>query len=364
MGPDKKKILIIINNLGVGGAERLVIDDTHELLRRGFDVRLLTLKAENPAKSLEPGSRLPSAAMHRILFSGLFDFMAWRDTVAYIRKFRPSIVFTHLWFSNVIGVVASRITGVPTVISFEHNVYDSVKTWKQFAIDRILQTMSDKVVAVSPSVKESLMRHGIRPGNVDVVMNGIDIKRYFGRDKAAARKSLGIDAGEFVFVFIGRLIEQKAPDILIPAFAKVGRGTLLIAGDGILRPMLEGMAADLGVADKVRFLGVRNDVPDLLAAADCFILPSRHEGLPIVGLEAIAAGKPMILGSFASAADLMTPEVDGILAKSGDVDVLTSAMTRMMDDVSSREVFRTNMEKKAGKFSIERHVDAMLAYIK
>ena len=122
----KPKILVCINKLGsssgLGGAERLVVDDINEMLRQDYSVRLLTLKNES-VFSLAKEIQLREEDWKRINFGSLFNLADWLKVYKYIKKEKPSVVFTHLWFSNTILQIVCRVTGVKNVISFEHNIY-------------------------------------------------------------------------------------------------------------------------------------------------------------------------------------------------------------------------------------------------
>ncbi len=134
---------------------------------------------------------------------------------------------------------------------------------------------------------------------------------------------MGVEPFSF---FAGRLIPQKAVDVLVEAFARLSSGYLLIAGEGKESPMLEQKAKDLGVSDRVFLLGLRDDIPGLMKAADCFVLPSRYEGLPIVVLEAMGAGLPVILSDFSAARGMLRDGQDGIIVPREDVAALAEAI--------------------------------------
>src|SRR3989344_9632982 len=104
------KILIIINNLGVGGAERLVIDDINEMIRRGIDVKLLTLKPENSNKTLSSQCNIKNSDWAKYNFGSLLNIKSWIAIISKINELKPDVVITHLWYSNVIGKIASKIS--------------------------------------------------------------------------------------------------------------------------------------------------------------------------------------------------------------------------------------------------------------
>lgn len=359
-----KKILIIINNLGVGGAERLVVDDINEMLRMGTSVELITLKSESK-KSLAAQLHLEQDKFHCILFKHFFDISSWVKLVRSIKAFEPDLVITQLWFANTIGRIARMLAGAKTIISFEQIVSDSVKTRKMIFVDWWLQFITTKTIAVSKAVKKSLIKHSIAEERIDVLYNSIDLRAfqapYHGSE---VRVEYGIDEHAFLYIYIGRLVHQKAVDILIEAFKKIDTGAyLLIVGQGKDRNTLEHEVKKSSLEKRVIFAGVRSDIPRLLLSSDCFVLPSRYEGLPLVLIEALAAGSAIIVSDFEGAREVITHEKNGLVVPIGDIVALTQAMTRIKDDSELRSSLVFESKKSAQRFSISHHVHTILRYI-
>ena len=363
-----KKILIIINNLGVGGAERLVVDDVKEMLRIGVDVTLVTLRPE-PQKSFARELSLGGDNFKCISFYNLFDVSSWFKLVRFIRKSKSNLVITHLWFANTIGRIAAAFAGAKNIISFEQNVYDTVKTRKMFFIDWCLQFFSTKIIAVSEAVKKSLIRHGIQKNRIEIIRNSVDLSKFSStHNRSALRTELGIPEDTFLYVFIGRLIHQKAVDVLIKAFKNLNLAdpntNLLIVGQGKDRGGLEDLVRENGLDDRVVFAGVRNDIPQILFSSDCFILPSRHEGLPLVLAEALASGAAIIVSDFEAAGELITHEKNGLIVPREDVPALAEAMGRIKTDTNLRTRLAMEAKKSAESLSISNHVGAILGFLK
>lgn len=359
------KVLVVINNLGVGGAERLVINDINEMLKRGFDVTLLTLKPEKEEKSLYDLCKLPDSKRILIDFGSLLNIKSWFSVVRTINSIKPDVVITHLWFSNTIGVLSSWICGVKNIFSFEQNVYDDLKTKKMFFVDRVIQKFASNVVAVSEAVKKSLIKHGIDERKIVVIHNSVNLSDYNspkdGFDKI--KKDLGINAN-FIYLYVGRLIDQKGVDILLEAFSGTKEGILLIAGDGPRKQDLKDLSKRLNIDSRVIFLGIRKDIPELLALCDCFVLVSRYEGLPLILLEAAASGKPVIVSNFESAKEIITNNIDGLVVPIGEVSQLTEAMDLIYKDDQLRDEFSKNIKLKSKYFSIENHIDKILKLLR
>ncbi len=354
------KIVIIIKQLGIGGAERLAVDEVNELFRRGVPVTLVTLKREG-VNSYMQNCLLPEDNRVCINFRSLLDINSWSKLIIYLRSYRPDLVITHLWFSNTIGRIAAFLAGAPHVFSFEHNVYIQVKTRKQFFIDWLLQTFSTRIIAVSEAVRDSLVELRIHPRRIIVIENGIDLARYREAETSniRAEKNLG---SSFIFLFVGRLIEQKGVDILLNAFKAINNATLLLAGDGTERSVLEQKAHDLGITSNVFFLGVRDDIPELMKAADCLVLPSRWEGQGLVVPEAFAAGLPVIISDFPAGVSLVHNGGNGLVVQRENATQLAQAMETMQFNSELRFKYAENGARDATRFSIVRHIDTMLAY--
>lgn len=360
-------IVFIINSFYPGGAERLVIDDTHEMLRRGMDVRIITLRREKESASFAPSLHISPERWSILSFRNLFDIAAFIRLVRLLCLWHPRAVITHLWLANTVGRIAARIARVPRIISFEHNVYDTLKSSRHFFTDRLLARISHCIVAVSETVKTSLCAHGIAAESTVVVPNGIDLAPYRTVSRSAARKKFSIPEDAFVFLFIGRFIYQKGLDVLIDAFAQLQGGLLFLVGDGPERTALERQAKIRGVASCVRFFGFHNttsDVAEFFASADCFVLPSRWEGLPIVLIEALAAGRALITSDIPSIREVVTPDTHAILFPPENSGALTAAMRRMLQDTRLRQKLEVANLVRANDFSIELHVQRLMQLIR
>jgi glycosyltransferase involved in cell wall biosynthesis len=356
---------MVINRFAFGGAEQLVVDTVNEMYERGIDVRVVTVRAEG-GQSMKGDLRIPAERVSTIPFRNLFDAASY--LIRLFRSVQPSTIIMHLWFANSVGRIAiasmSLFTSTPTIITFEENVYDNVKTPRQFLLDRLLQRFSNTIIAVSESVRISLEKHGITNTHVVVLLNAIDTKQLVPHagERDALRGDLGLQ-DDFTYLFVGRLIPQKGADTLIRAFAQTKRGRLLIVGDGVDRASLVELAEALKVADRVRFLGARRDLRQLFAASDCFVMPSRWEGFSIVLLQALAGKMPVIATDYGSVRDVIRDTVSGIIVPIDDIRALSSAMERVESDADLCSRLRSGAQEDISRFSIEAHVDTLLKYV-
>ena len=162
-------VVIIINSLYPGGAERLVIDSIHEMAARGIDARLITVHTEKPDMSFAGELHIGPGRWTVVPFRRVFDVFAMLKLVATLMRMKPRVVITHLWLANTVGRIAAYIAGVTKIITFEHNVYDSIKSPRHFFRDRLLAKFTFRILAPSLAIKKSAERHGISPKKISVV---------------------------------------------------------------------------------------------------------------------------------------------------------------------------------------------------
>ena len=210
------------------------------------------------------------------------------------------------------------------------------------------------MICVSDDLREASIRAGVPPERCVLLENGIDLEQY-GRTRTAeeAKAAFGTPAGRTVLGAVGRLSAEKGFDLLIRATAHLlGRGAdleLWIVGAGDERDPLARLAAELGVADRVRLFGFRSDTIDLYQAMDVFVLSSLREGLPNVLLEAMALGVPIVATRIAGIPRLVEDGENGILVDPGDFLELSGAIDRLLNDRMLRARIAT-----AGRRTVEK----------
>lgn len=218
--------------------------------------------------------------------------------VALVRQRKISLLHAHEFAMNTYGSVVSRLTGVPIVTTVHGKNYYSEKWRRRFAY-RLVARQS-RMVAVSDDIKSFLVtRVGIKKENLVTIHNGIDLDAYFSAQETEAGRNGGNGvAWRPVIGTVGNLYPVKGQTHLLKALPTVLKRfpdvTCLIAGRGELLGQLEAEAAELGIGGRVKFLGLRHDIPQMLQDLDIFVLPSLSEGLPLSVLEAMAAGKPVV----------------------------------------------------------------------
>lgn len=344
---------LLVQNLTVGGIQRLVVDEANELARRGHTVWVITFEEDQPNNSMSHLLQIPREHVLYIPYSRLRSANGLLRLVSTFRKIRPDVVLTHHWFANTVGRMASSILGIHSVLSFEHSTYEHYKPRMQLLIDRVLQHACTYVIAVSEAVRSSLRSCGIQDSRIRVVPNGIELRAY---EATAGVTSRGAD-----MLFVGRLVRDKGVPILLDALSRIPRVALDVVGDGPERTRLEEQAKQLGITERVRFRGSLDATGELFRKAFVVLVPSLREGFGLVALEALASGTPVIVSRLPALEALVTDGVNGILVPPCDVEALQQALSRYVADDALRASLQAHATQGTERFSIEAHIDAIVS---
>jgi len=322
-------VLHLISGLGTGGAERMLLWTARHFDRESFDLMVVSLMSGGPMASLIRAEGVQVVEMGQ--GRGQLSPRALFRLVRLARSFSPSIIQGHLFHSNIISRFVSPFVPGARSVSTRHNEKDS-------AFRRVLYFVSGFLSAGTIVFSDPVLRHasgdsfaggpvrlapyGIDPGTPTVTRTGV-------------RQELGLGPDTFTWIAVGRLTPQKGFDLLIEAFSELRRRTgtpavLLVVGDGEERKTLEGQAARQVADDTVRFLGSRDDVVNLLGASDAFVLSSRWEGGPLVAMEAMAAGLPVVATRVGDVSRMVTDGETGLVVPPDNVHDLTAAMEKIM----------------------------------
>lgn len=258
------------------------------------------------------------------------------------RRGRYDILLTFTHYSNFLGPVVGRAAGIPVRIVSQRGFLDSYPRWVT-ALDRLITNsrLVDTMTVVSDAVRRyAVDEEHIHPSKVVTIYTGINAGRYRPADAAAlrarVRAELGLDESHAVIVHVARLHWMKGHAHLLEAaplvLAAAPHSRFLLVGDGPLQESLAAQIRDAGLADAVRLLGARDDVPRLLAAGDVMILPSLAEGLPNVVLEGMAAGLPVVASAVGGIPELVSDGETGLLTPAGDAEALADGILRLVED--------------------------------
>lgn len=279
-----------MTGLGVGGAERLVTALADHFVNAGHEAALVRFHGGAELVPSDERVELVNLKMSR---NPKAVWKAMRRFRKLVSEFRPDVVNSHLVHANILTRLLRIFTPMPKLVCSAHNTNE--EGWGRMVAYRLTDRLADISTNVSREAVEAFEKQGaLRPGRMVPILNGIDVAE-FRLDLAArdrVRGELGVDEDVPLILAVGRLWEQKDYPNLLRAFAEIdleGRSPqLAIAGDGPLRDELVALSGSLGIEKRVRFLGIRHDVPALLAAADLFVLSSAWEGFGLVVAEAMA----------------------------------------------------------------------------
>jgi glycosyltransferase involved in cell wall biosynthesis len=252
----------------------------------------------------------------------------------FLRRLGADLVHTHGHFAgNVVGRVAARLAGA-AVVGHAHaeNVFrpDGVGRTVQVALDNRTARLCARILAVSEPTRAALERQGYPPELLEVVRNGIVVtERVSG---AGIRAELNVPEHAPLVVHVGRLDAMKGQRELLQAFGQLPDAYAVLVGDGPLRAELERRAAELGVAERVRFTGMRDDVAEVMAAADVVTLPSHVEAFGLTLLEAMLQARPVVASAVGGIPCVVVDGETGLLVPPGDSKALGWALGELLSD--------------------------------
>jgi glycosyltransferase involved in cell wall biosynthesis len=372
--PPRLEVLFVIEGLGQGGTERSVAESLPALRQRGIETRVACLHRR-------------SGALEEVLAGG-FDvrFLPrgwWRrfaELRSLIRATRPSVVHTALPRTDVLGRLAAAGTGVPVLSSIVATRYSVARLSNREARKgplRLLATidgwtarhLTSHLHAVSEAARADVVQALRVPSErITMIRRGRDAAR-LGRPsaerKASARASLGLAAEEQVLANLGRHITSKGHRHLIEAVSRLRPDhphlQALVAGrEGPVTGRLREQLRELDLEGAVHLMGFRADAPEVLAAADIFVFPSYHEGMPGAVIEALALGLPVIAFDIPAVREVVAVGVNALLAPVGDAEALARHINALLDDPKGAvEMGARNRELYEREFTLEHSVRQM-----
>jgi glycosyltransferase involved in cell wall biosynthesis len=355
----------VIETLGAGGAEMLLAEVTARLNPRRFRSRVFPL--DGPL-DLRPRFDRAGIEVDPLGIAPARRPVACLATLtARLKHFRPRIVHTHLYYANVLGRLAGWLGPHALLVSTLHNP-DYTFEGKggllfagKKALDRFTGRHNAALLAVSRAVADDFERH-LGWGGIRIVPSGVDVEHYCPGVASPA----GVWRGAGLrLLHVGRLHTQKGQRFLIDAVDLLRRqgcqSSLVIAGEGPLREELEDRVRRLGLDGCVSLLGRRDDVRDLLRAADVFVFPSLYEAAGIALLEAMACARPVVASRTGGIVEIVRDGVDGLLVPPGDSEALANALGRLAADPALRGRLTAAARTRAIEFDIHRTVEAVEA---
>lgn len=353
----KTKLMQITHDLAIGGLQQVVVNICRTIDRDRFDVSVLCLR--------ELGEFVPDVERLGIKVHYLpqkengTDYFSFLKVAKILRQEKIEVIHTHNTQPFVDGTIGALLSGVKTIVHTDH-ARDFPDKFRYMAAEHLMSHFAYKVIGVSEHTSENLIKYEkISRKKILTIENGIDGSRFASEiDKQAKRMELGIRGNGPIIGLGVRLAEQKGITYLLQAMPQIIAAfpdiTLVVVGNGELKEELQRESVQLGIGDNVLFPGARLDISELLQLFDIYVLPSLWEGMPMVLLEALAAGCPVVATDVGGVAKVIDNEVNGLLVAPRDSEQLAVAIIRLLSAGELRKEYACKgLQKFQEKFSAE-----------
>jgi glycosyltransferase involved in cell wall biosynthesis len=353
----KPRVLILSTTINQGGADNQILHLSRALLRDGYEIQLVSMLTAGPMGEEAGASGVPITSLD--MRKGVPDPQAVVRLYRILRQQKPHILHSFMFHANLLARLTRLLYRVPIQISSIRNIYEG-GGWRETAY-RLTNPLCDMATQVSKLGAERYIKEGIVPANKLVTIpNGVDTGLFRPdpdlRQQMRAEFQLG-DA--FTWLAMGRFTEQKNFPNMIQAFARVvsekPHSRLLLVGYGHLQPELERLVVSLEIADRVRFVPFRRDVPAVMNAADAYVMSSDWEGMPNVLLEASATGLPIVATNVAGNPEIVIDGKNGFLVPIRDSEALAQAMLKVMNlsETERRQMGAASLAHAEANFRLE-----------
>ena len=353
----RKRILQIIPTLDRAGAEKQMSLLARELPREEFDVHVCALTRGGPLMRGLQRAGIPTTVIGK---RWKLDPQACWKLARHVARLRPELIHTWLFAADSYGRAAGIACGVKCLVAGLRCV-DPWKGWLEFSVDRYLVRHTARIVANSPGVREFYVRHGLPEEKIEVIPNGIGPVQPSRTTRRQLLRELGLPGEVHLIGLVGRLWPQKRVKDAIWAadLLKVIRDDLhlLVVGDGPHRQRLLKFRRQVRIADRVHFLGHRNDLPQLLPHFDVLWSTSAYEGQSNVIMEAMASGVPVVATDIPGTRDLVVPQLTGYLVPVGDRAGLAKYTNRILDNPKlAGQLGQAGRERMTSEFGAEKMI--------
>jgi glycosyltransferase involved in cell wall biosynthesis/polysaccharide pyruvyl transferase WcaK-like protein len=326
-------VMQVISSSGMYGAESVILSLCRSMTD-GYKCRLAVFhNSSNPNLELYEQARREGVETYQIPCKSQLDRRALAYLRALVSQTHANVVHAHGYKADIYAYLALRGTGIP-LISTCHTWYDNdVIVYLYGVLDRLVLRSYTHVVAVSEDVKSRLRRAGVRERQVQLIRNGIDLKRF-------TTKSLSESPHPPIIGLVGRLAPEKGVDVFLRAAAIVlpqfPEAQFVVAGDGPHRAGLEALVEELGIGKNASLWGRCDDMADVYHSFDLMVSASRQEGLPIAILEGMANGLPIIATAVGEVPNIIRNGKTGVLLSPDNPELLASAIMNLLSDTEAR----------------------------
>lgn len=334
------RIVQMIDTLNWGGAQKMQLFQAHMLCPMGIESTVISLK-KAPNSTLPADLLAAGASVITFPFPRLFSPGSFIRLVNYLRKQRFDLIHAHLAYANIIGSFAGYLSGTPVIASLRSAGYNPRyhRARRLFMENLAMRYFADRVMANGYTVAE-YGRERLGGREIDVLPNAVDlIDPLSDRERRGIREEIVGDANRPLILSVGRLTLPKGFPDLLQAFALVRehfpQAALAIAGGGTLTEQLKSQIEDLGLEGDAFLLGLRNDVPRLLAAGDIYANASHWEGTPVSVMEAMAAGLPVLATAVGDTPRILASGT-GVLVEPNNPQGLAEGIIQLLEDPVKR----------------------------
>lgn len=346
-------ILHLIDDLEVGGAERVMSDLAGHLKMRGYTVAVCSFRNGEVRRKLEREGIEVIILNKNRPYDPVFLF----KLASIIKRRRVDLVHSHLIVADIYGWIACKLLSLPFMITVHGEGLTDLRHGG--SVLNFIMRRTGRVVAVSEDLRRKIARKA-SPDNLSTVHNGIEIEAFNldHRSIPPANIDPRLNESDLIVGSVGRLHPVKGYGYLLEAVPKVKaavpRVKFVIAGEGVLRRELEEKAERLGIGGTVLFLGHRDDIPEVLSCFDIFVLPSLTEGISISILEAMAASKPVIATDVGGNPEVVEGGTTGVLVKPENPDELARAIVALAENPTMRDAMgRAGRKRVMERFSMK-----------
>jgi glycosyltransferase involved in cell wall biosynthesis len=349
------RILHVIDSLRMGGAEVLLSQMHGGFSIRGIDCEYYLLHSEKTPLCqaiVSQGGRV-HAPIEASVYSPLHIFALQQ----HLNAFKYDVVHVHLFPAQLWAACGARLSrNVVPLVTTEHNTENRRRKGLYKVIDRWMYRQYQRIASISPATTTNLVEWlPDLQGKVVECPNGIDVEAFASASTSGKQALFSLPENTPVILCVASLQFRKGHDTLLRAIRLVPNIVLVCAGDGPLSGELHSLAEELGIASRVRFLGKRMDVPQLLKAADIYVQPSRVDGFCIAALEAMAAGKPVVASNVPGLSDLVGDA--GLQFPVGDECQLVKRISTLLGDLALQNRLAHSAQQRARAFGIDKTLD-------
>jgi glycosyltransferase involved in cell wall biosynthesis len=330
-----KKVLHVIGGGEFGGAEQHIIQLLSQLPLYGVKGKVVCFYEAEFAKALRK-----QGVDVEVLHFGRFDFRLLSGLKEVFLREQPDIIHTHGVKANFFGRLAARkLSNIPLVTTI-HSIlrFDYTNDISYFAASRMerwTRLMNHHFIAISHSIKQSLLHDGVPPEKITVVHHGINTEE-FDKGKPKLREELSLSSESYLIGVVSRLVKMKGIQYIVEAMPRIlganPSAHLVIVGSGPYEAELKNLSTELGLERNVHFVGFRKDIPDCLHSFDCFVSASLSEGLGLNVLEAMSASLPVVVTGVGGILDFTEDRENGLIAETRSHRDLADKILELMEN--------------------------------